>query len=74
MKKTVKVSFRFSLGFPSLESSCLDIDECANRNDNDCNQLCLNTNGSFTCNCSSGYQLNSDGRTCDGNIRANTIF
>ena len=28
----------------------------------------MNTIGSYLCNCSTGYQLNPDGRTCDGMI------
>ena len=43
-----------------------DVDECANNNDNNCNQLCNNTEGSFVCDCQSGYKLNADGHTCDG--------
>ena len=29
-------------------------------------QTCQNTVGSYTCNCTAGYVLNGDGRTCDG--------
>ena len=43
----------------------LDTNECANNNGN-CEQLCNNTKGSFTCSCQSGYILNVDQRTCDG--------
>ena len=46
----------------------LDIDECAKHEDNDCEQLCLNTDGSYVCNCSSGFRLNADESTCDGKI------
>ena len=41
-----------------------DIDECF-EGDN-CSQTCINTNGSFTCGCNSGYVLDSDGITCNG--------
>ena len=27
-------------------------------------QACVNTRGSFTCTCTPGYQLGTDGRTC----------
>ena len=37
-----------------------DIDECADATLNDCSedkhQLCVNTNGSFYCNCIEGFQ------------------
>lgn len=42
-----------------------DIDECAENTDG-CAQLCTNTVGSFTCGCRTGYDLSSDGRTCQG--------
>ena len=45
---------------------CIDINECANDDDNDCNQLCSNTAGSYTCYCNTGYELQSDGATCVG--------
>ena len=55
-----------------------DIDECANDytdgsadgstegSQNGCNQICTNTNGSFFCECFSGYQLSDDTVTCVG--------
>ena len=43
-----------------------DINECASSNGN-CSQLCTNTFGSYNCSCLSGYALNANGRTCDGN-------
>ena len=44
----------------------VDVDECSLRM-NDCEQLCVNTNGSYECDCDSGYNL-SDGRNCEGII------
>ncbi|XP_077479721.1 collagen and calcium-binding EGF domain-containing protein 1 [Stigmatopora argus] len=43
---------------------CLDIDECADTNITTCSQLCINTMGSFQCECIVGYFLEEDGRTC----------
>jgi hypothetical protein len=42
---------------------CDDVDECAAGEDN-CNQVCINTDGGFSCDCNNGYILNSDGTTC----------
>ena len=42
-----------------------DINECAEGIDN-CAQLCIDTDGSYTCSCSLGYNLVEDGRECDG--------
>ena len=33
---------------------CLDTNECLNTNGG-CEQLCINTDGSFYCTCNSGY-------------------
>ena len=54
------------LGYiPLLSFHSSDINECASNNGN-CEQLCNNTKGSFTCSCQLGYILNADQRTCDG--------
>ena len=43
----------------------VDDDECVSDTDNcDGNANCTNTEGSFTCQCSSGF--NGDGETCEG--------
>ena len=42
-----------------------DIDECAERT-HQCSQVCHDTPGSYSCSCRPGYDLNSDGRHCDG--------
>lgn len=44
---------------------CVDIDECSVNNAN-CTQFCNNTLGSFQCTCMSGFELASDGFTCNG--------
>ena len=43
----------------------LDINECI-RGTNGCAQLCNNTLGSYVCSCNSGYTLDADNRTCNG--------
>ena len=42
-----------------------DINEC-NENENPCDQHCNNTVGSFTCSCDDGYELDENGRSCNG--------
>ena len=58
----------------SIHHSCIDvwsnlplaeIDECAEGIHN-CDQICHNTDGSFTCSCRQGYQLARDRTTCLG--------
>ena len=41
----------------------LDIDECDTGN-NDCDQLCENTEGKYTCDCNDGYSLAGNKRSC----------
>lgn len=43
---------------------CLDIDECATSNETLCAHLCINTAGSYRCECREGYIQEDDGRTC----------
>ncbi|XP_069820915.1 collagen and calcium-binding EGF domain-containing protein 1 [Dendropsophus ebraccatus] len=43
---------------------CLDIDECALKNQTVCSQICINTLGSYKCECHEGYFLEEDGKTC----------
>ena len=54
------------LWFKQLNLFPLDTDECSVVSP--CNQTCLNTNGSFECSCWNGYLLNSDRRSCRGEI------
>ena len=42
-----------------------DINECINGTQN-CSQICTNTNGSFMCDCNSGYLLDTDKISCNG--------
>ena len=41
-----------------------DINEC--ENNSTCDHRCINTIGSFVCECNPGYQLNDDLMTCSG--------
>ena len=42
-----------------------DTDDCTDGTHN-CSQICTNTNGSFTCGCFNGYELDYDNVTCNG--------
>ena len=44
---------------------CTDFDECAN-DSSLCDHNCTNTDGSFTCSCNNGYELDDNGRSCNG--------
>ena len=45
-----------------------DTDECSEGMSN-CSQVCINTDGSFTCGCNDGYLLDTDGTSCNGMYR-----
>ena len=42
-----------------------DIVECANNNGG-CHQICVNTMGSFDCECKVGFEFDVDNYTCIG--------
>ena len=42
----------------------LDINEC--NGDHFCDHNCINVEGSYICSCDPGYELQPDGRTCEG--------
>ena len=44
---------------------CLDINECTEGTDS-CVQNCTNIDGSYMCNCTTGYRLSNDGFSCNG--------
>ncbi|KAK6630731.1 hypothetical protein RUM44_002900 [Polyplax serrata] len=47
-------------GLKFINNSCVDLDEC--ETDGSCDQICQNTQGSFSCSCISGYK--KDGTRC----------
>ena len=44
-----------------------DIDECAEFDNLCLNGICINTVGSFRCDCPSGYRYDRNLHTCEGN-------
>ena len=44
-------------------SSCEDVNECSDNNGG-CDDACINTPGSYSCSCSTGYMLLYDGKSC----------
>lgn len=53
-----------SAGFTSTHCET-DVNECDIYNGG-CQEVCTNTEGSFTCDCQDGHQLRADGYTCSG--------
>ena len=51
----------------------VDINECSEGTDG-CAQNCYNTVGSYTCSCTSGYLLASDGHWCAGKFKMRTYI
>ena len=50
-----------------MHHDLLDIDECEiSALGGMCSQVCVNTPGSYECQCNIGYRLTSDGFTCEG--------
>ena len=46
--------------------ACIDIDECAFVIERCQQHTCVNTEGSFYCECNEGYVLDSNGTHCNG--------
>ncbi|KAI0220319.1 hypothetical protein LSAT2_028165, partial [Lamellibrachia satsuma] len=53
---------------PANGTRCLDVDECEVRNGG-CEQICDNTQGSFRCNCQTGFRLSNDKSSCIGKLQ-----
>ncbi|XP_064609536.1 matrilin-3-like [Liolophura sinensis] len=51
-------------GYTFLANRCEDVDECSFQNGR-CQQSCVNSVGSYRCECQIGYRLSSDNHRCD---------
>ena len=45
-----------------------DINECLTSNGG-CDQVCTNTSGSYYCTCNTGFELDADDHTCNGQLQ-----
>ncbi|XP_022809829.1 mucin-like protein [Stylophora pistillata] len=52
-------------GLTGNGEDCFEYDECANESLSQCNQTCVNTFGSFRCECKQGYTSRDEGRICE---------
>ena len=51
----------------SVNNPPIDVDECAEDTDG-CDQTCTNSIGSYDCSCNTGYRLDTDRHTCNGDV------
>lgn len=56
--------YYFLLAIFLYSLKCTDIDECADVHKSACSQICINSLGSYRCECEKGYFLEGDGKTC----------
>lgn len=56
----------FMLNYNCTFSLCSDVDECANDTLHNCEQVCINRQGTFECDCNQGFELAENGRGCLG--------
>ncbi|KAI3921812.1 hypothetical protein MKX01_005501 [Papaver californicum] len=60
------------MGNPYLSPGCQDVNECEDQNNNPCDGICINTNGSYNCSCLTGSS--GDGRKGGKGCTSNTVY
>ena len=61
----VKVSLYISMNDTMMFLFLSEYDECATE-EHGCGHICVNTLGSYKCECKIGYELHSDWKKCEG--------
>ena len=61
---SIHLSIRLSIHLCPGTTAVNDIDECSLHRGNLCGQICVNTVGSYRCDCNPGFTLHTDGSTC----------
>lgn len=52
-----------------ITDECQDVNECGLDGDLCRDGICINTEGSYTCECGSGFEISYDGKSCIGKAR-----
>lgn len=72
--KTANHSYFIDVTYYSrLPLLCLDVDECTD-DTHGCEHDCINNDGSYRCECRSGFMLSKDLRHCDGKYNRQRLF
>lgn len=53
---------------------CKDINECASNDSSSCSDVCVNSNGSYSCACDRNRTLDPDGHHCSGQLKCTRPF
>ena len=61
------LNYDYNISIP-YRSLTVDEDECRGTAYNNCEQQCVNSVGSFTCTCNTGYVLDDNGYSCSGKL------
>ncbi|WAR04750.1 MLP-like protein [Mya arenaria] len=55
-------------GYLDVDDKCLDVNECTTANPCSSNSVCVNTEGSYRCDCNAGFRLSSTDRNVCNDI------
>ena len=72
--KTENHSYFIDVTYYSLlRLICLDVDECTD-DTHGCEHDCINNDGSYRCECRSGFMLSKDLKHCDGKYNRQRLY